>query len=81
MEKRRPRFQKRPRYTPQHCFFCEAKTEPDYKDPATLGKFVSERGKILSREKTGLCNRHQRKITSEIKRARVVALMPFVVRA
>ena len=49
----------------------------DYKDAAKLKKFISERGKILPRRVTGTCAMHQRAVTSAIKRARVVALMPF----
>ncbi|MDO4967039.1 MAG: 30S ribosomal protein S18, partial [Lachnospiraceae bacterium] len=50
----------------------------DYKDTNTLRKFVSERGKILPRRITGTCAKHQRAITVAVKRARHVALMPYV---
>ena len=62
------------------CIFCteEGKTI-DYKDIATLRKFVSERGKILPRRVTGTCAKHQREITTAIKRARHIGLMPYVV--
>jgi len=63
------------------CFFCEGKTTPDYKDVEVLRKFISERGKIISRTRNGLCARHQRKITREIKRARYLALLPFISKA
>ena len=50
----------------------------DYKDPEFLKKFLNEQGKILPRRITGNCAKHQRALTSAIKRARHVALMPYV---
>ena len=62
------------------CIFCsEADKAIDYKDVATLRKYVSERGKILPRRVTGTCAKHQREITTAIKRARHIGLMPYVV--
>ena len=62
------------------CQFCvEKATFVDYKDIAKLKKFTSERGKILPRRATGACAMHQRQLTEAIKRARQVALMPYVV--
>ena len=62
------------------CQFCVDKaTFVDYKDVAKLKKFPSERGKILPRRATGACAMHQRQLTEAIKRARQVALMPYVV--
>lgn len=52
--------------------------EIDYKDIETLSKFVTERGKILPRRITGVSAHYQRKLTKAIKRARMVALLPFV---
>lgn len=60
------------------CRFCEKKMKPDYKTPPDLVNFLSERGKILSRDKTGVCPKHQRKLVIAIKRARHLALLPFV---
>lgn len=60
------------------CVFCGKDSAIDYKDTAKLRKFVSERGKILPRRVTGTCAKHQRALTSAIKRARHVALMPYV---
>lgn len=60
------------------CIFCADKIDYiDYKDIARLRKFTSERAKILPRRISGACAKHQRQITVAIKRARVVALMPF----
>ena len=61
------------------CVFCAEKVEKiDYKDVARLRKFVSERSKILPRRVTGTCAKHQRELTDAIKRARHVALLPFI---
>ena len=60
------------------CQFCADKnTAIDYKDVETLKKYVTERGKILPRRSTGACAMHQRGITTAVKRARIVALLPF----
>ncbi len=61
------------------CVFCgKENNEIDYKDVAKLKKYISERGKILPRRITGSCAKHQRALTVAIKRARHVALMPYV---
>lgn len=61
------------------CQFCADKCEHiDYKDTAKLRRFLSERGKILPRRTTGTCAAHQRELTEAIKRARQVALLPYV---
>ncbi len=60
------------------CAFCQDKIDYiDYKDVAKLRRFVSERAKILPRRITGTCAKHQRKLTSAIKRARHIALLPY----
>lgn len=61
------------------CFFCKEKKTPDFLEYEILLRFVSERGKILARARTGLCAKHQRKLTREVKRARFLALLPFTV--
>lgn len=61
------------------CPFCEAKKEPNYKDYEELRKFLSERGKIIGRRQTGVCAKHQRLLAREIKRARQLGLLPYVV--
>ncbi len=61
------------------CGFCVDKVENiDYKDIARLRRYMSERGKILPRRVTGTCARHQRELTVAIKRARHLALLPYV---
>lgn len=67
------------RYTrKKFCRFCaEKELQIDYKNVYMLKHFVSERGKIVPRRITGTCATHQRKLTVEIKKARIVALIPF----
>ena len=61
------------------CAFCVDKVECiDYKDAAKLRRYISERAKILPRRTTGTCAMHQRQLTDAIKRARHVALLPYV---
>ena len=61
------------------CQFCVDKcTYIDYKDTAKLRRFLSERSKILPRRTTGTCAMHQRELTEAIKRARQIALLPYV---
>lgn len=60
------------------CVFCVDKVEDiDYKEIGRLRKFVTERGKILPRRISGNCAKHQRQLTSAIKRARSIALLPY----
>ena len=60
------------------CSFCMEKAETiDYKDTAKLRKYITERGKIVPRRVTGTCAQHQRHLTTAIKRARHVALLPY----
>ncbi|PIU15224.1 30S ribosomal protein S18 [bacterium (Candidatus Gribaldobacteria) CG08_land_8_20_14_0_20_39_15] len=63
-----------------HCYFCQKgiKGEVDFKETALLKKFTAVSAKIRSRKKTGLCAKHQRDLTRAIKRARFLALLPFV---
>jgi small subunit ribosomal protein S18 len=68
------RFQRR-----KFCRFCADKTAfIDYKDIKTLRNYITERGKMLAGRMTGNCAKHQRELTRAIKRARNIALMPFI---
>ncbi|HEU4703503.1 MAG TPA: 30S ribosomal protein S18 [Conexibacter sp.] len=61
------------------CPYCKDKIEQvDYKDVSALRRFISERGKIRSRRITGACRRHQNQVSRAIKRARELALLPYV---
>lgn len=61
-----------------NCFFCKYKSEPSFKDTNNLEKFLSPRKKIVGRDRNGLCAKHQRKLTQEIKYARYLALVSYV---
>lgn len=61
------------------CGFCVDKTEIDYKDYDALRRYINEYGRIKPRRQTGTCARHQRTLAVAIKRARHLALLPFVV--
>jgi len=71
----------RPKYVPSRkvCAFCAGKYEViDYKDQEKLGDYISDRGKIAPRRRTGTCAKHQRILARAIKRARHLALIPYV---
>ena len=71
---RRPMFRRR-----KVCKFCADKIDDiNYKDVKLIGPFVPERGKILPRRISGTCAMHQRKLQTAIKRARQIALIPYV---
>ena len=71
---------KRGRRKKRVCEFCTNKVvHIDYKNPSLRKSFTSERGKILPRRVTGACAKHQRAVTTAIKRARHIALLPFIV--
>ncbi|MGN0162366.1 MAG: 30S ribosomal protein S18 [Candidatus Ornithomonoglobus sp.] len=73
----RPQRARRPKR--KVCMFCVDKVDQiDYKDTAKLRRYVSERGKIVPRRISGNCAKHQRQLTTAIKRARIIALLPFV---
>lgn len=59
------------------CFFCESKQMPSYTDTNTLRKVLTERGKIVPKLRSGLCSKHQRRVTIQIKYARHLSLLPF----
>ena len=73
----RPQRARRPKR--KVCMFCVDKVDYiDYKDTAKLRRYVSERGKIVPRRISGNCAKHQRQLTTAIKRTRIIALLPFV---
>ena len=75
--KRRP--QQSAQIRKRNCFFCKDKVdEVDYKNVNQLRRYVSEKGKIRSRRITGACRRHQRQVSVAVKRAREMALLPYV---
>jgi small subunit ribosomal protein S18 len=63
------------------CLFCEEKKTPWFSETEVLQRFMTERGKIIARVRSGVCAKHQRRLTASIKHARHLALLPFVVRS
>ena len=80
MAKKQIKRPKKKIVSPKNCYFCTEKKEPWFSDVAALQKCVTERGKIVARTRSGLCALHQRRVTTAIKHARHLALMPFVAR-
>ncbi len=80
VSKPRPRRKKRRIFHRRKvCRFCADQSQTiDYKDPKTLKYFTTERGKIIPRRISGACAKHQRALTHAIKRARTIALMPYM---
>ncbi|MFA4916323.1 MAG: 30S ribosomal protein S18 [Syntrophales bacterium] len=64
----------------KYCRFCtDSNLKIEYKAPVTLKDFITDRGKIMPRRITGSCAKHQRELTLAIKRARMIAFLPFVI--
>lgn len=69
---------RKPRPVKTDCPFCKKDAlEPRYRDPDILKKYMTDRGRIIEKDQNGLCAKHQRRVTAEIKRARHLALLPF----
>jgi small subunit ribosomal protein S18 len=78
-DRTRKRSPRDPQTRKRNCLFCREKIEDvDYKNVGLLRRFVSEKGKIRSRRITGACRRHQVQIGAAVKRAREMALLPYV---
>ena len=75
-QEERPRQYKAPP-GPRKCLFCSEGVKIDYKQADFLRRFITDRGRIKARRKTGTCARHQRQLAVAIKRARHFALLPF----
>ena len=72
-------YQRNTRFKRKVCRFCHDKNAHiDYKDVKMVEQFITDRGKILPRRVTGICAKHQRGVALAIKRARIIALIPFV---
>lgn len=77
-DKKRPR--RYGRNIKRTCYYCDNKISViDYKDKEALSRFISERGKIVNRGRTGTCAKHQRVLRVAIKRARFLALLPYTI--
>jgi small subunit ribosomal protein S18 len=62
----------------RNCPFCKGNTSPHYKDADMLQKYMNDRAKLLGKSRTGICAKHQRRLAVAIKRARHLALLPFI---
>jgi small subunit ribosomal protein S18 len=60
------------------CFFCDHSKEPQFTDSSALRRFMSDRSRINSKHRSGVCSKHQRVLTEQIKYARHLALLPFI---
>lgn len=60
------------------CFFCDNAKEPTFTDSSALRRFMSDRSRINGKQRSGMCARHQRTLTAQIKYARHLALLPFI---
>ena len=78
MELKKKRLKIKKIIVPTNCPFCKNKNEPHFIEFDVLKNYLTERGKIQGKDRTGLCAKHQRHLTIQIKRARIVSLLPFV---
>jgi small subunit ribosomal protein S18 len=63
----------------RYCYFCKNKIQDvDYKDEKSLFNYITDRGKIMPRRLSGTCAKHQRKLSTAIKRARYIAILPYI---
>ena len=79
MAKKRIKRIRKPK-TKESCYFCKEKKDPSFKDIQVLKRFLTERNKIISRSRSGVCAKHQKDLSKNIKRARHLALLPFTAR-
>ena len=64
----------------KECYFCKEKKEPNFEETSILQKFLTERGKIVARVRSGLCAKHQKDVAKQVKYGRHLALLPFLSR-
>ncbi len=74
---RERRFGARVSRVRSRCYFCEKGIEPDFRQEDILIRFLTKRGKIRPRTRSGMCSRHQRKLSLEVKRGRNLGLLPY----
>lgn len=73
-----PEFESRTSRAKRVCIFCQKKSIPTYTDISILRRFLTDRAKIVAKERSGVCSKHQRAVAKNIKYARHLALLPFV---
>ncbi|MBI3290524.1 30S ribosomal protein S18 [Candidatus Microgenomates bacterium] len=71
-------IRRQPRREHRVCFFCKEELSPAFNDISVMERFLTDRGKIVGSTRSGVCAKHQRLLTREVKRARFLALLPFV---
>lgn len=71
---------KKLRPVPTNCPYCKTNKELDYKQIDDLQKYLSERGRIIGKGRTGICAKHQRQLSKAIKKARYLGLLPFIIK-
>lgn len=79
-KKKTVRRMKKPTQVPLECYFCKEKKGPTFEDTSVLTRYITDRGKITSRSRNGLCSKHQSVLSDNIKYARHLALLPFLIR-
>jgi len=79
MKQKKQRKSSSARFRPvsTNCPFCKEDRDPDYKNWQELGKYLTDRAKIIPKTRSGVCAKHQRRLSVEIKRARHLGLLPF----
>lgn len=80
MTKKKQLRPKRKIITPKNCVFCDEKKDPWFSDVEPMQRFLTERGKIVARSRSGLCSKHQRHLTRSVKHARYLALLSYTSR-
>jgi small subunit ribosomal protein S18 len=79
-KQKRPTTRRRKPVVAKECYFCKEHKVPSYIDGKILERYMTDRGKIIGRSRSGLCATHQNRLTAAIKHARHLALLPFIVR-
>lgn len=79
MKQKKQRKSSSARFRPvsTNCPFCKEKTDPNYKNWQDLAKYLTDRAKIIPKSRSGICAKHQRRLSVEIKKARHLGLLPF----
>ncbi|MCL5438720.1 MAG: 30S ribosomal protein S18 [Patescibacteria group bacterium] len=79
-KKSKSAIRQRRKMLPKKCMFCSENKEPHFSDPEVLRRYITERGKIIPRSRSGVCAKHQKTLGLSIKYARHLALLPFIER-
>lgn len=80
MARKKPARRQQRVQVPKHCYFCKEVKDPEFTDLSVLRRYLTERGKMIPRGRSGLCAKHQRRLAKEVKHARHLGMLPFIVR-